>query len=119
MKSTIITYVFLISATMNGFGQNCNLALKDGAKLKLDILTWTNPLLTDSNFDKAKDEQKDQQRLAYNHHVANGKVPPARTCPRIYAVKKATVPQGDEYTMTAIIAGKEYNRYVVCSNDTL
>jgi hypothetical protein len=121
----ILTRVIVASLAVIAFGypaytQSCNLALKDGSKLKLTANTWANPSLYDPKFQKLSDAKKDEQILAFNQDVASGKIAPASAYPLSYTVKKSPVKDGgDQYTITTNIAGKDYSSYAVCKGDTL
>jgi hypothetical protein len=119
MKKHITISILAALYSAVAFGQNCNLSLKDGSKVNLNIVTWTTPLMSDPKFQKAKDEKKEEQVMKFNADAMAGTLPAASSYPMTYTAKKTTTPDGDEYVMTTIIADKEYNSYVRCANDTM
>src|SRR4051812_1567584 len=118
MKKTTFSILASLLICFGSFSQDCNLIYKDGAKIKLLIKSWTNPLMGDMKFLKQKDEKRDEQIIKYNSDVAAGKIPPTSTYPLSYTVSKAVIPAGDEYRLGVNIAGKDYFSFVVCKNDT-
>ncbi|MCX6290639.1 MAG: hypothetical protein NT126_02615 [Bacteroidetes bacterium] len=104
---------------VSAFGQNCGQAIKDGGKLTLVIQSWTNPLLADAKFLKAKDDKKDEQIAAYNADVQSGKIAPASNYPMSFTFKKGNLNGWDEYILTTTIAGTDYSSYLFCNQDTL
>ena len=114
--ASVVIFLNSLAAT----AQNCNLAIKDGAKISLTAQSFTNPLIADAKFLKAKDEQQAEQIVAYNAAIAAGKTPAASNYPMTYTVTKTALKEGgNEYKMTTSIAGKEYSGYVVCRGDSL
>jgi hypothetical protein len=116
---TILTTIVVVLMGSTSFSQTCGQYIKDGGKLTLVIQSWTNPLLADTKFLKAKDEKKDEQIVAYNTDVQSGKISPTSNYPMTFTFKKGTVRGFDEYTMTTTISGTDYSSYIFCDNDTL
>src|SRR5687768_10304943 len=116
----IFTTIVILFISSSVFSQNCNLKIKDGSKITLNAQSWANPLLYDAKFEKAKDEQKTAQIVAYNESIATGKTPAASNYPMTFTAKKTTLSDGvDEYQMTTNISGKDYSSYVICRDDSL
>lgn len=119
-KPCLFTVLTTLSAA-TGYAQGCgNLLLKDGSKLTLTAVTYPNAHATDVKFGKMKPEKQDEKILAYNADVASGKTGTATTYPMVFTAKKRSLPEGgDEYALTANIAGTDYTFYTVCRADTL
>lgn len=116
----IASAIMLLFVACSAFSQQCNLLIKDGSKLTLSFLSYTNPSLYDPKFPKLKEEKKDAQIAEYNASVASGKIAPASNSPMTFTLKKTgSSPAGDEFTITVNIAGKDYSSYLLCSPDTL
>ena len=99
--------------------QTCQLAIPDSGQSTLSIRTFAGPMLTDTKFMKYKDEKKDELVAAFNAGVTAGTVPAASNTDMLFHIKKAVVPEGDEYTVSYNVAGTDYASYVVCKDDTL
>jgi hypothetical protein len=101
------------------YAQACNMILKDGQKVKLNIKTWTNPLTGDAKFTKAKEDAQTLKIAAYNEGVQSGTTPATSAYPMVYTAKKSDVKDAEEYALRTEIAGKNYYSYVVCKDDTM
>ena len=120
MKSFNLTSFTIFVSCFAAAAQNCTVSIKDGAKIKLTAQSFTNPLIADAKFLKAKDEQQAAQIVAYNAAIAAGTTPAASNYPMTYTVKKTALKEGgDEFQLTTTIAGKEYSGYSICRGDSL
>lgn len=119
MKKIIITSLAALSMGITVFSQNCNLILKDGGKYTLQIQSWTNPLIGDTEFLEAEEENKEKQIASYNADVLSGKIIPASNYPMPFTIRKGDIDGWQEYTLTTNIAGTDYSGYEFCNKDTM
>jgi hypothetical protein len=119
MKKLIFSAIITLLMGFPIFSQNCNLSMQDGDKSTMIIQTWTNPLIGNAKFLKAKDDEKDKQITVFNADAQSGKIAPSSNYTMIFNIKKAVVKGWDEYTLTTNIAGKDYSGYEFCHNDTM
>ncbi len=120
MKKATLAFIIALLTGTPAIAQKCNLFLKDTGSIELMITTYNTPFMNpDQKFAKMKDAKKDEEVLKFNAMVYGGQVTPASKYPLTYRYKKAIVPDGDEYTLTTNIAGKDYSSYLVCNSDTL
>ena len=116
-KITILAIGLFITKPV--FAQNGNFDFHDGSKINMSTIMWTNPLISNIKFLKAKEEKKDEMIADFNEEVNSGKLLPSKSS-YTYRVKEDTVtPFRKNYTVTANFGGKDYSSYLMVFMDTL
>ena len=101
MKNAIFLSCAALLINSAAFSQTCNMALKDGAKLTVNITTYTNP------------EKKEEKIAAFNADVLAGKIKPASNADMLFAIKKTTLKNADLTNADLDIIRTEIQNYIV------
>jgi hypothetical protein len=117
MRNLFIAAIFLCLLSIHSFAQECPINYRDGGKITLTVKTWTNPLMADQKFLKAKEDKKEEQIKVYNADINSGKIAPTKYS-FSYNIKKD---EGADksFTLTANLGGKDYSSKTICSDDTI
>ncbi|MBK7959642.1 MAG: hypothetical protein IPK03_17085 [Bacteroidetes bacterium] len=112
--------VIALFFVFQGVSQDCNIAIKVGTKTTINIQSYTNPLLTDPIFIKAKTEQKDALIAGYNAKVLSGEIKPSSNYPMNFVTTKSSENgNGVEFKIAYKVANVDYYSYVGCYKDTI